>query len=79
MVEPTDIYDVEEILYVQEVQLEFFYQELATPSATANVAHAIISQNPSDNGNSSTHKHFYGRAWSTRGRGYGKQVYITCC
>lgn len=36
--EPTDIYDVEALLYVQECQLDKFKQELDTPSATVNVS-----------------------------------------
>lgn len=40
-VEPTNIYDVEALLYVQEAQLDRFFQELLTPSVIANVSSCI--------------------------------------
>lgn len=37
-VEPTNIYEVEVLLNVQEAQMEKYRQELKTPSATTNIA-----------------------------------------
>lgn len=39
-IEPLTLYDVEAHLYVQEVQLEKFWQELVVSTMTANVANA---------------------------------------
>lgn len=40
-VKSTNIYDVEALLYVQETQLDKFFQELLTPSVIANVSSCI--------------------------------------
>lgn len=36
-VKPTDIYEVEALVYVQEAQMEKYKQELTTPNATTNI------------------------------------------
>lgn len=38
---PTDIYDVEALLYVQEYQLYKFCMKLASPSVITNVAQTL--------------------------------------
>lgn len=61
-VEPTDIYDMKKLLYIQEAQMDKFSQELASPSATTNVAQAIVNSNSDKNGNSGgSQHHFCGR------------------
>lgn len=67
--EPTDIYDVDAILYVQKTQLERFRQKLATHIAIANVAQAVGNKNYDKSGISSgSHHYFHGRGIPARGR-----------
>lgn len=44
-----DIYEIKELHYVQEAQLDKYKQELATPNATTNVAHAAANSEGSRN------------------------------
>lgn len=63
------ICDVESLLYIQEAHLDKFRQKLTSPSATTNVAQAIVNTNVGRNACLSRfHHYFHGRSRSTRGK-----------
>lgn len=47
--DPTDIYDVEALLYIQEAQLDKYRQELASLNVTANVAQKFLNSKSTKN------------------------------
>lgn len=77
--EPTGIYDVEALHYVQEPQLDKFKQELSTPSATVNVTQSLFNSAGVRPDASNAHgQHFYrGRGRQTCGRGRGRKKYAS--
>lgn len=77
--EPTNIYDVKALLYVQEAQLDKYMQELPSRSAITNIAQGLLSIEATK----MAHRMlmaitiFLGRGRSTRGKGYGRQTHTT--
>lgn len=62
----SNLYDIEELLYVKEAQLDKFHQEIPITNGTANDDHTNDSQNLGGNQQSC------GRGCSTRGCGRGR-------
>lgn len=77
--DPTNIYDVDALIYVQEARLDKYRQKLASLTTTANVGHDFINSEVTKNSasNANNHHYFYGRGRNTRGRGRGKKTYIS--
>lgn len=48
-VEPTDIYEVKALIYVQKTQMDKYRLELTTPSATTNIAQSEPNNFPAIN------------------------------
>lgn len=76
---PKYIYDVEALKCVQEAQLDMYKQEVASLSATANVAQVLINLEVTKHGisNDNSHHYFCCRGISTCGRGRIRKTYTT--
>lgn len=70
--EPTNIYEVKALLYVQEAQMDKCHQQLTTPSATANIVNSknnkFSAKIGTGNGNLQ-HQRACGHGFRGRGRG----------
>lgn len=77
--DPTNIYDADTLIYVQEARLDKYRQKLASLTTTANVGQGFINSEVTKNNasNSNSHHYFYGRGRNTHGRGRDKKTYIS--
>lgn len=73
MVKPTTLYYVEALLYIQEVQVDKFRQELIVASATANIAYA----NDQIIGVCGNMAQTRSRGQMSQGRGHGRGHFLT--
>lgn len=73
--EPFDIYDFEVLLYIQEVQLNTFKQELASPSATTNIVQGANTGRGANAYGFYHHARGWGKQSIGRGRGCQTQAY----
>ncbi|KAI5399698.1 hypothetical protein KIW84_064871 [Lathyrus oleraceus] len=72
--EPTNIYEVKALLYVQEAQMDKYHQQLTTPSATTNIVNSMNNKFSAKTGiGNGNFQHQRARGHGFRGRGQARQ------